>query len=232
MLPISLIIPTINEAENILYVLSRCTDVAEVIVVDGGSTDGTVELIENSPYPARVIVHREPGKGKAMRVGLTHATQPFVVFMDADGSMDPSELVKFNDLFHEGFQMVKGSRALGTSYDLTWFRSLGNWGLTKMFNSLYGTSHTDLCYGYIGFSQDALAALDLASTGFEIESELIARAAVLGLDTTEFDSVEYPRMHGTSNLHPIRDGARVLREILKHRRTDVDVQPVWTYQAG
>lgn len=217
MLPVSLIIPTYNEADNIVPVLSTARDASQVIVVDGGSTDGTVDRIKEAGYEIEIIVDHTPGKGHALRRGFAVATQPYVVIADADGSMDLREIHNMVNLLSQGYDMVKGSRALGQSHDFTAIRALGNWGLTRVFNVLYGTKHTDLCYGFIAMQREALRLLEPASDGFEIEAELIARAAKRGLDVAEYASVEWPRLSGESNLSPMRDGYRVLREIMRNR---------------
>jgi glycosyltransferase involved in cell wall biosynthesis len=218
MLPVSLVIPTYNEAENIVDVLSTAHEASQIIVVDS-SNDGTIEAIEKAGYGERVNIIQTPptGKGHALRRGFNIATQPYVVIADADGSMDLGEMHDMCDLLSQGFDVVKGSRKLGGSHDITPWRALGNWALTTAFNSLYNTTHTDLCYGYIGFQRDVLKSMDLKSSGFEIESELIAVSAKMGLDIAEFPSWEYPRLSGKSNLKPVRDGLRVLNEIMRNR---------------
>jgi glycosyltransferase involved in cell wall biosynthesis len=217
MLPVSLIIPTMNEADNIVQVLSTAHEASQIIVVDGGSTDNTVETIKSAGHEVDIIVDHTPGKGHALRRGFAVATQPYVVIADGDGSMDLSEMAVMVDLLGKGYDVVKGSRKLGGSHDLTLWRALGNRGLTAAFNVLYDTRHTDLCYGFIAMQREALHRMNLDSTGFEIESELIARSAKMNLDVTEFPSFEYPRLSGKSNLKPIRDGWRVLSEIWRHR---------------
>lgn len=218
MLPVSLVIPTKNEADNILSVLSTAHDFAQIIVVDS-SNDGTIETIRRAGYGEKVDIIETPpaGKGNALRVGFAAATQPYIVIADADGSMDLTEVNHMVDLLTQGYDVAKGSRRLGGSHDLTLIRAAGNWGLTKVFNFLYDTKHTDLCYGFIGFQREALRRMELDSTGFEIESELIARSAKMSLDVAEFPSFEYPRLNGVSNLKPVRDGVRVLNEIWRHR---------------
>lgn len=218
MLPVSLIIPTKNEADNIIAVLSTAHEASQIIVVDS-SSDDTIARIYDAGYGDKVDVIKQEaaGKGNALRAGFAAATQPYVVIADADGSMDLDEMHQMVALLGQGFDVVKGSRKLGGSHDLTLIRSVGNWGLTRAFNYLYDTKHTDLCYGFIAFQREALRRMELDSTGFEIESELIARSAKMSLDVAEFPSFEYPRLNGQSNLKPIRDGWRVLNEIWRHK---------------
>lgn len=213
---VSLVIPAVNEAENIGWVLRRMpTWVDEVILVDGMSSDGTV-AVARAARPDIVVLERpRRGKGAALREGFDAATCDYVVMIDADGSMDPAEMSRFVQVLDHGYDVVKGSRFKlgGGSTDLTLFRSLGNRALLALCNSMYAAGFTELCYGFFAFRRDALAAMDLRSDGFEIETEIVVRSVQAGLGVAEVASVEAPRLNGQSNLHPIRDGCRVLRTL-------------------
>jgi hypothetical protein len=106
----------------------------------------------------------------------------------------------------------------GNSLDITPVRGLGNWGLTQLVNVLFKARFTDLCYGFFAVRSIFLDALELSSTGFEIETEIVLRAERKGLRIAEVPSVELPRRNGRSNLHAGRDGIRVLRTILAEYR--------------
>jgi hypothetical protein len=105
----------------------------------------------------------------------------------------------------------------GGSLDLTPIRSAGNHTLTRGVNLLWGVPFTDLCYGYLAFRKDCLDALDLTSTGFEIETEISIHAVQAGLRIAEVPSVELARQWGTSNLHPVHDGLRIVRTMVRER---------------
>jgi hypothetical protein len=236
---VSVVVPAINEAESIGWVLARIPSwVTEVVLVDGRSVDAT-EIVASDLVPDLVIVHQpQPGKGAALRAGFAAASGDIIVTLDADGSINPDELHLFVRALEAGAEFVKGSRHLpaGGSEDLTWLRMLGNRALVRLTNLLYGCRFTDLCYGYCGFWRRDLPALRLSADGFEIETELIIRAVEIGLKITEIPSIELNRLAGASNLNAFRDGARVLRTILterarrgsgrSHLRTEVDLWPV------
>ena len=84
-------------------------------------------------------------------------------------------------------------------------------------NALFGTRYSDLCYGYNAFWSDVRPTLNVDCAGFEVETLINVRAAKAGLNVAEVPSLEHERIHGVSKLHPIRDGLRVLRTILKER---------------
>src|SRR5919198_5407128 len=132
---VSVVIPAKNEAKNIGGVLERMPDsVDEIILVDGCSTDGTVEVAQRIRPDIRVLVEQGPGKGAALRTGFEAASGDFVVMIDADGSMDPREIPRCLDELEDrragrgSYHLVKGSRFApgGGTSDMTPIRKLGN----------------------------------------------------------------------------------------------------------
>jgi glycosyltransferase involved in cell wall biosynthesis len=217
---VSVIIPTKNEAMNIAWVLQRIPPtVDEVVLVDGHSTDGTVDVAIRERPDIVVVEEKSRGKGAALRAGFAAATGDILVMLDADGSMHPVEVNRFVALLASGFDLVKGSRFMagGASTDITRLRRLGNRSLLALTNAIYRTRFTDLCYGYCAFRRAALSSLDLSATGFEIEAQLIVHANMAGLRISEVPSVETPRYNGESNLKTFRDGRRVLWTLLRAR---------------
>ncbi|MFC1430435.1 glycosyltransferase family 2 protein [Streptacidiphilus sp. N1-3] len=217
---VSLVVPAHNEARNIPWVfeqIPRCVD--EVILVDGDSSDATLRMAAHCLPTVRSVPQRGPGKGSALRTGFGAATGEYVVMLDADGSMWPGEIPHYLHFLDNGYDFVKGSRfvAGGGSLDLTRIRSLGNRALLTVVNRLYDTMLTDLCYGYCAFRRSFLDELDLRSTGFEIEAEMVAHALRSGLRIAEVPSLELPRRNGRSHLHAVADGRRVLRTLLAER---------------
>lgn len=217
---VSLVVPACNEARNIPWVfeqIPRCVD--EVILVDGSSSDATVPVARHCLPSVRSVQQSGPGKGNALRTGFAAASGEYIVMMDADGSMWPGEIPHFLHFLDNGYDFVKGSRCIagGGSLDFTRIRSLGNRVLLTVVNRLYHATLTDLCYGYCAFRRDFLETLDLRSSGFEIEAEMVAHALRSGLRIAEVPSLELPRRSGRSHLHAVSDGRRVLRTLLAER---------------
>ncbi|MEO3869804.1 glycosyltransferase family 2 protein [Nonomuraea sp. B12E4] len=217
---VSVIVPAMNEAENLPHVFATLPKwIDEVILVDGNSTDDTVAVARRLRPDLKVVVQTRRGKGNALIEGFQAARGDILVMIDADGSTDGREIRSFVTTLINGADFAKGSRYApgGGSDDLSPIRSLGNRFLTAMTNLLYGTRYTDLCYGYNAFWARHLDALDLDCDGFEIETLMNVRAAQAGLVIREVPSHERCRIHGESNLHALRDGWRVLRTILRER---------------
>ena len=139
--------------------------------------------------------------------------------MDADGSTDPAEIPRFVAALCHGADFVKGSRFAqgGASSDITRTRRLGNRALNALVNALYGTSYTDLCYGFNAFWARCLPYMRVDCDGFEVETLVNVRIAKAGLVIHEVPSYERDRIHGSSNLNAVRDGSRVLRTIAIER---------------
>ena len=228
---VSVIVPTRNEAGNLPLVFSRLpVDVFEVLVVDGHSTDSTVEVARTLRPDVRIIEQKNKGKGDALALGFLHARGDIVVTLDADGSADAAEIPRFVAALVAGADFAKGSRFLqgGGSSDLTLTRGLGNRALCAIANHAYGARFTDLCYGFNAFWVDCLDYLSSAwpwygagdstadfGTGFEVETVINVRSVKGGLVVWEVPSFECRRLHGASNLHAVRDGLRIVRTLWK-----------------
>ena len=216
---VSFVIPTLNEEKNLPYLMPRLPGWAyEVIIVDGRSTDRTVEVARELRHDAIIVMEAKPGKGTALRAGFKAARGDVIVMLDADGSMAPEESIVFLCVLMIGADLVKGSRSLqgSGSADLSFFRALGNWGLTQAVRWLFWCSFSDLCYGYIAFWARHVHLFDTCD-GFEIETLINLRAVKHKLKIVEVASFESSRIHGLSNLRAIRDGTRILRTILRER---------------
>jgi hypothetical protein len=218
---ITVVLPVMNEAANLPGVFASLPAwVSEVVLVDGRSTDDTISVARRLRPDVRVVLQGGVGKGDALAAGFAAATGDIIVAIDGDGSTDGGEIVRFVSALLSGADFAKGSRfsSAGRSDDLTMLRRYGNKMLNILVNRLFGTSFTDLCYGYNAFWSRHLGTLALDSPGFEIETLMSIRAAQAGLTIHEVPSYERLRQHGTSNLSACEDGWRVLRLIVQEKR--------------
>ncbi|WP_320781369.1 glycosyltransferase family 2 protein [Streptomyces sp. CRN 30] len=225
--PVSVVIPAMNEAENLPYVFKTLPSwIHEVVLVDGNSTDGTVEVARELWPDVKVVPQRGKGKGDALISGFEACTGDIIVMVDADGSADGHEILSYVSALVSGADFAKGSRFAngGGTDDMTPIRKLGNRALCAVVNRKFGARYTDLCYGYNAFWRHCLDKIDLDCTGFEVETLMNIRVVKAGLKVQEIPSHEYLRIHGASNLRAVRDGLRVLRVILAERSNRRDLR--------
>jgi glycosyltransferase involved in cell wall biosynthesis len=217
---VSVIVPALDEARNLPYVLPRIpTWVHEVVLVDGGSLDGTVEVARLLLPEIRVVGQERPGKGAALQAGFRAATGDIIVTIDADGSTDPAEIPLFVACLLSGADFVKGSRFVqgGGTDDMGVVRRGGNWMLRTAVRVAFGGRYSDLCYGYNAFWRSVLPVIDGDADGFEIETFMNVRVLAAGMKVAEVPSHEGHRIYGLSHLSTFRDGYRVLRTIVRER---------------
>lgn len=212
-----MIIPTLNEASNLPFVLGHLPcGLFEVVLVDGHSKDNTVQVARRCRPDIRVVYQGGHGKGNALACGFAAVHGDMIVTLDADGSTEPEEIPRFVEALRQGADFAKGSRFArgGGSADITALRKGGNRALVCLVNALFRTRYTDLCYGFNAFWTRCLPVLEVNSDGFEVETLLNISAARSGLKVAEVPSFERSRLHGLSNLRAWPDGLRVLRTVL------------------
>jgi glycosyltransferase involved in cell wall biosynthesis len=215
---VSVVVPALNEAENLPHVFATLPRwIHEVVLVDGNSTDDTVAVARRLRPGLRVVRQTGKGKGDALAAGFAACSGEIIVMIDADGSTDGREIIRFVAALVAGADYAKGSRFAngGGSDDITVSRRIGNFVFSGMVNRLYGTRYTDLCYGYNAFWSSHLDVLTPDCAGFEVETLMNIRAAKAGLRIHEVPSHERSRIFGVSNLRTIRDGWRVLKTIVR-----------------
>ena len=218
---VSVIIPARNEAANLPHVFGTLPPwIDEIILVDGHSVDDTVAVARALCPTVKVVTQPGRGKGDALQAGFAAATGDILVTIDADGSTDGTEIIRFVSALVSGADYAKGSRfsSSGGSDDITGIRRYGNRLLSVLVNRMFGTAFTDLCYGYNAFWARHLDAIEVSNCpGFEVEALMNIRAAKAGLRIHEIPSHESPRIFGASNLHTVRDGWRILKVIMRER---------------
>lgn len=194
---VSVVIPTLNEGASIGRVLDDLPAglVSEVIVVDGGSVDGTREIADRRG--ARVVREPRRGYGRACLTGLERAVDPeIVVFLDGDYSDRPAELPRLLEPIARGrADVVLGSRLgdLRQPGAMPWHAVFGNRMAAALVNRLYGLSVTDLG-PFRAARFEALAQLDLVEATYGWAVEMIVKAARLGFRVAEVPVSYHPRI--------------------------------------
>jgi glycosyltransferase involved in cell wall biosynthesis len=221
---LSILIPVYNEKSTINEVIEKVSQVVlpiekEIIVVDDGSTDGTVEILQlNSNKLAHT--HRTPvnvGKGAAVRIALTLAKGDIILIQDADLELDPNEYGLLLQPILEGkSKAVYGSRFLSENR-LRFTRRIANYFLTLVTNVLFGTKLTDMETAYKVFTVEVARSLRLEANRFEIEPEITAQIIRNGFSILEVPITYRPRTKSEGKKIKWKDGIIALLTLLKHR---------------
>ena len=216
---LTILIPCLNEAQTLpscvakaKAFIERTSIVAEVLVSDNGSTDGSQELARS--LGARVVDARERGYGAALITGIQAASGRFVIMGDGDDSYDFSQLEGFVDKLRQGADLVMGNRfkggiAPGAMPPL--HRYFGNPILSWLGRSFFRVNVGDFHCGLRGFSRDAMLRLGLVSPGMEFATEMVAKAALAGYSIREVPTTLSPDgRNRPPHLRTWRDGWRHL----------------------
>ncbi len=215
---ISVVICTLNEAKNLPHVLPYIPDwVDEVVLVDGHSTDGTVEVARKLRPDVKVFYQPGKGKGEALRLGIKGSTGDIVVTLDADGETDPKDMDRFIEALLRGYDFAKGSRLrLSLPVGKPMHRIIGNLIIAAVFNMLFLTRFTDLCSGYNAFWRNSIEKVSLDSEDcFEDEPLLISRAKKMGLKMVEVGHHDRGRMSGESKAPSWRQGIKAIKTLVR-----------------
>jgi hypothetical protein len=218
---VSIVIPTLNEAESIGHVLAGIpAAVGEVILVDGLSTDGTVEAARAVRPDVRVVHQTVRGKGAAIRAGVEAAKGEYIVLMDGDGSTEANQIVAFARALAGGADYVKASRFLpgaGTD-DMPFHRRVGNWLFVVAARVLFGARFTDITYGYNAVRREHRDSMALEIDGWAQEIVTNVRMVRLGRRVAEIPAFEPRRIAGVAKLGTWSAGWDILRAMLVERR--------------
>jgi glycosyltransferase involved in cell wall biosynthesis len=220
---VSVVIPCLNEVRSIgaciekaLRAFKQAGIAGEVVVSDNGSTDGSVEL--SRQLGARVVHAELKGYGHALRKGVQEARAQFIIMGDADDSYDFSEVPRFVERWHEGYDIVMGNRFSGEikAGAMPWHHKyIGNPVLTAILNLFFHTPIGDAHCGMRGFTKQAYQRMDLRTTGMEFASEFVIKAKRLGAKMTEIPITLWPDRRGRPpHLRSFHDGWRHLRFML------------------
>jgi len=205
---ISIIIACKNEGEGIARILKQVKNYAkEVIVVDGHSHDGTEEIVKK--FGAKFFLDNQKSRGDALKIGIRKAKGKVLVFFDADGSHEATDIpMLVAPILADKADLVLGSRRIGGSYDVNIsldgiLRSAGCDFLVYLLNKHFRTKLSDILYSFRAVRASTIRELDLQSDNFGIEQEMVICCLKKGLRVIEIPSREKARGWGKSKLHTL-----------------------------
>ncbi len=238
---VSVVIPCLNEANSIGICVEKAHKAfqevglrGEVVVADNGSTDGSIEIVQN--LGARVIPVAQRGYGSALKAGIRAARGAFIIMGDADDSYDFAEVPRFVAEWRKGSEVVMGNRFAGEIKPgaMPWHHKyIGNPGLTALLNLFFHSGIGDTHCGMRGFTREVFERMDVRSNGMEFASEFVIKAAQLGARTSEIPITLWKDKRGRPpHLRSFRDGWRHLRFMLLYAPNWLFLLPGGTLMAA
>jgi len=228
MIDLTVLVPAYNEEATIIELLGHVAEQKidgvrmEVLVVDDGSRDGTVELLERNPglYTKLIKRPRNGGKGAAVRDGLREATGAYVLFQDADLEYDPGDYGKLlKPVLDFGADIVMGSRLVAspcTRVSYFWHK-VGNHLITLTFNLLNNTTFTDIYSCYLLYRRDLVDTDALVTEGWEQQAEILSRAVAKASSMYEVPIRYYGRTYAEGKKIMAHHAVAVLWTIFVRR---------------
>ncbi len=220
-----MIVPAFNEEAFIGTVLDRLlaepTD-KQIIVVDDGSTDGTVGVVEGFADRGVVLMRHavNSGKGAAIHTGLRCARGRFVIVQDADLEYNPADFPQLLKPLLEGrAEVVYGSRNLHDNPRVSKLFYWGGLAVTVVANWLYWTRLTDEATGYKAFKREILEGLDLSSRGFGFCAEVTAKLLRRKVKIVEVPISYVPRSFAEGKKIHIKHGIGAAAILVWYRFT-------------
>ncbi|MCL9813130.1 S-layer glycoprotein N-glycosyltransferase AglJ [Natranaeroarchaeum aerophilus] len=210
---VCVLIPTLDEAATIGDVIDgfRANGYETILVIDGGSTDGTQAIARERG--ADVLEQSGRGKGQAVMEALDRIETEYVLMLDGDGTYQPEEAAAMLEPLRDGrAEHVIGNRFADMEPGaMTRLNRFGNRLINRTFAVVHHRNLTDVLSGYRAFTADSVRQLDLSANGFGIETELAVECVRQGIDIEVVPIGYEPRPDGSeTNLHPLRDGGVIL----------------------
>ncbi|MGV1867577.1 MULTISPECIES: glycosyltransferase family 2 protein [unclassified Rhizobium] len=196
----------------------------EIVVVDGGSTDGTVEYFEERGI--RVLGQSKKGRGHAFQIAFEELQTDAFIFFSPDGNEDTKDLIRFRPLLESGADVVIASRMMKGARNeeddqflklRKWANNAFNIGANLAFRK-GGKYVTDSINGYRAITREAALKLKLDAADYTIEYQMTMRSFKKGLFVEEFPTIEHARVAGYSQAQSIPTGIRFIKAFLRELR--------------
>lgn len=219
---VCVLIPALDEAETIDDVVSGFQEQGfdNILVVDGGSTDGTREIA--AEHGARVQRQSDTGKGQAVREALEWIDAPYVLMLDGDGTYLPDDAFTMLQPLDDGAEHVIGNRFAGMEPGaMTPLNRIGNRLINRVFVFAHGRDLRDVLSGYRAFSSASVERLHLTADGFGIETELAVECMKHGVPTVVVPIRYRPRPEPIDpKLRPLQDGGVIAVTLYRLAKTN------------
>ncbi len=215
---VSVVIPTLNEAGNILEEL-RTIDKElaypkEIIVVDGDSTDGTKEIVKDAN--CKLIIEPRRGYGLALRTGFKHAKGDVIVMVDGDGTYEVKHInLLLDTLIKNDAELCLATRMYDPNKAMGFMNFVGNKIITFCFDFFYSQFLSDSQSGFRAISRAAIEKVDLEQTDMAFATEMLVQFAKKGFKMVEVPSTYKARKYGKTKLRKIKSGIEIFTTMIR-----------------
>ncbi|MGE5280588.1 MAG: glycosyltransferase family 2 protein [Deltaproteobacteria bacterium] len=214
---VTLLMPTLNEADGMRWVIPRIRKewVDQILVVDAGSTDGTVALAESAGY--EVVHQKSRGIAAAYGEALAAARGDIILVFTPDGNSVPERIPALAAKMREGYDMVIVSRYRegARSADDDAITAFGNWMFTRLINLFFGGRYTDSLVAFRAWKRDVYGLTIRWPGRDDFEPRSAIRCAKLKLRVGEIPGDEPKRIGGCRKMRPFAFGWKILRIIVE-----------------
>jgi glycosyltransferase involved in cell wall biosynthesis len=216
---VSVVIPTLNEAGNILEALITIEkDLAypkEIIVVDGDSTDGTKEIVKDTSF-CRLIIEPRRGYGIALKTGMKKAKGNIIVMVDGDGTYEVKHInMLLEKMVKSDAEMCLATRMYDPNKAMGLMNFVGNKLITFCYDMLYGQFLSDTQSGFRAISRSAIEKVKLDEDDMAFATEMLVEFAKKGFKMVEVPSVYKSRKYGKTKLRKVKSGVEIFTTMVR-----------------
>ena len=216
---VSVVIPTLNEAGNILKEVTAIRkELAfpnEIIVVDGNSTDGTMEIVKDTSF-CRLVIEPRRGYGVALRTGMMNAKGNIIVMVDGDGTYEVRHINRLIErMLEKDADMVLATRMYDPKKAMGFFNFIGNKIITFVYDFFYSQMLSDTQSGFRAISHEKIDNVPLKEGDMAFATEMLVQFAKVGYNMVEIPTTYKPRKYGKTKLKPFKSGIEIFSTIFK-----------------
>ena len=216
---VSVVIPTLNEAGNILEIVTTIQkELAypkEIIVVDGNSTDGTKEIIKDTDF-CKLIIEPRRGYGLALRTGIRRAKGDIIVMVDGDGTYEVKHInLLLDTLRRNNAEMCLATRMYDPNKAMGFMNFVANKIITFCFDFFYQQFLSDTQSGFRAISRSAIEKVDLDQDDMAFATEMLVQFAKKDFKMVEVVSVYKARKYGRTKLRRVKSGIEIFTTMAK-----------------
>ena len=216
---VSVVIPTLNEAGNILEAVTNIEkDLAypkEIIVVDGNSTDGTIEIVKDASF-CKLIIEPRRGYGIALKAGIKSAKGNIIVMVDGDGTYEVRHINRLlNRMIEKDADMVLATRMYDPNKAMGLMNFVGNKVITFFYDFLYSQFLSDSQSGFRAISHEAIDSVELNEGDMAFATEMLVEFAKEGYNMVEIPTTYKARKYGKTKLKKFKSGIEIFSTIFR-----------------